>query len=366
MAEQKQPALPKELNLQYENAIRSKLDALMRARDYSQNRLAAILKERGLDIGQGNLSLILSGSRHFPLSLVVHLCDIFDISLADLVDENFGGARQVGTGGPKGQVYSNDLLQLVPYLGDAFLTDPSRPEFQGYLQTYYVYMRPTLSFVKKLQTGILTLKASGAVCEATLQIHCDEKVEGECVCKVYTGRAMISTTVDAVYVLLTSPIEGDLSVISFRHSHRPHQPLNCRIASVLTNSAGEFHAPTVLRMFLSRVPIAEEHHPLLIPHLYLNERDITIKADRLAELQQEHSEYGPLIDFLTQIPPTSTYYWSEESVMGLGRYFLSGQQLYTFLSQLRGVSHTPYQNKASHTADLQIRNLLLMLGYYSG
>ena len=34
------------------------------------------------------------------------------------------------------------------------------------------------------------------------------------------------------------------------------------------------------------------------------------------------------------------------------------------LTMLRGISEAPYQNKASHTADMQIRNLLLMLGYY--
>ena len=225
-------------------------------------------------------------------------------------------------------------------------------------------MKPTLSFVQKLQIGQLVLEASGGVCEATLSMNCSEKVDGEYVCKQYHGRAIISTSVDAVYVLLTSPIEGELSLISFRHSHRPHQPLNCRIAAVLTNEAGEFHAPTVHRMFLSRVPIAEEHHPLLIPHLFLNDRGIAIRADALDLLKQQHSEYVPMLEHLAQFKPIPTYYWTEEYVKGIGRFLLSGHQLYMLLTMLRGISEAPYQNKASHTADMQIRNLLLMLGYY--
>lgn len=365
MQQHESPALPKELNEKYEEAIRRKLAALMRANNYSQTSLCAKLNERGLSLTQGNLSSILSGRKHFPLSLVVHLCDLFQVSLSELVDENFSSPRQLGGSRPIPQVYSDDLLQLVPCLGDTFVTDPSQPEFQGYLQTYYVYLKPTLTFVNKLQTGTLTLEASGSVCEATLKLNCDEKVDGEQVCKIYRGRAMISTSVDAVYVLLTSPIEGDLSVISFRHFHRPHQPLNCRIAAVLTNESGEFHSPTVLRMFLSRVPIAEEHQSLLIPHLYLNERNIAVTADHLELLRKEWSEYAPLFELLTQFKPIPTYSWSEEYVMGVGRFFLDGEQLYTFLTQLRGLSQSPHQNKVSHAADLQIRNLLLMLGYYA-
>lgn len=365
MEERTLPAAPSDMNAKYEEAIRRKLDALMRANHYSQIQFCEMLKERGLALEQGNLSSMLKGRKRIPLSLIVHICAIFDISLEDLVDESFGGARQVGGGNPVAEVYSNDLLQLIPSLGEGFVTDPRRPEFQGYLQTYHVYMKPTLNFVKRLQSGLLTLEADGPFCKATLQIHSDERVAGERICKLYQGRAVISTSVDAVYVLLSSSIEGDLTFLSFRHSHRPHTPLNCRIAAVLTNEAGEFHAPTVHRLFLSRVPIAEEHFPLLVPHLYLNGKDLAIRADGLAALREEWQEYAPLIDHLTQVPPLPTYYWSEEYVMGTGRFFLNHEQLYLFLSRLRGIAQVPYQNKASHTADLRLRNLLLMLGYYA-
>lgn len=355
--------LPKELSKKYEEAMSKNLTALIRSSKMSQTQLKAELERRGLQVRQGNLSQYLSGNKSIPLAIIVHLCDIFKVSLAELVSEDFGGAKQADPKTP--QLYSDDLLNLVPSLGEAFITDPASPEFRGYLQTYYVYQKPTLSFVKKLQSGTLTLEASGSVCEATLKLHCDEKVDGENVCKIYRGRAVISTSVDAVYVLLSSPIEGELSVISFRHSHRPHQPLNCRLAAVLTNEAGDFHSPTVNRMFLSRVPIAEEHQPLLVPHLYLNGRDITVKAEQLERLRQEHAEYAPLIDRLEQFQPLPTYYWTEEYVMGTGRFLLDGNGLYTFLTQLRGISEVAYQNKVSHTADHRIRNVLLMLGYYA-
>lgn len=141
MEEQTFPATPSDLNAKYEDAIRRKLDALLRTHGYSQVQFCEMLKKRGLDLGgngaQGNLSYMLKGRRRIPLSLIVHVCEIFHVTLAELVDENFGGARQTAN------VYSDDLLQLIPYLGDNFVIDPSDHHFSGYLQTYYVYLFPS-------------------------------------------------------------------------------------------------------------------------------------------------------------------------------------------------------------------------------
>ena len=128
------PAAPSDMNAKYEQAIRGKLDALMRANHYSQIQFCEMLQERGLALEQGNLSSMLKGRKRIPLSLIVHICDIFKISLAELVDENFGGATQAGAQVP--QLYADDLLNHIPSLGDSFITDPSAVEFQGYLQTY--------------------------------------------------------------------------------------------------------------------------------------------------------------------------------------------------------------------------------------
>ena len=362
MDERTAPALPKEMNEQYEEAIRKNLMELMRQRGISQSQLAQILEQRGLALSQGNLSLILSGKKHFPLSLVVHLCGHFGVSLEELVDENFGSAREAAA--PMPQVYSDELLHMIPNLGGSFITDPSSPEFQGYLQTYYFYMQPTLSYDTRMLQGTLTLEACGAVCEASLDLNTGRTAGGKPLHKHYRGRVFISKAIDAVYVLLASPVEGDFSILSFRHFHLPHQPLDCRIAAVLTNEAGEFHSPTMHRMFLSRTPIRPEHIPLLLPHLQLNGSAINIPKTNLERLARNEPAYATLLNALTMIPASETFYWTEDYVVGVAKHFLPKEEIPLFLTRIRECTVCRTSNKVSRTANTLIRNLLMSLGYY--
>lgn len=357
--------LPKELTNRYQDAIRRNLGALMRSTGINQSRLVAELEQRGIQYNQGNLSQFLSGKKSIQLGVIVHLCDIYQVSLAELVDENFSGNLDSSAdNGYVQKLYSDDLILHLPYLGEAFVTDPCAPEFQGYLQTYHFYMHPTRSYEKKLLTGTLKLEAAGSVCEATLDLNTNKIADGKPLHKLYRGRVIISTAVDAVYVLLSSPIEGELAVISFRHFMLPHQPLDCRMAAVLTNESGEYHSPTMHRMFLSRTPVAPEHLSLLLPHLQLNSSDITIPADWLDRFRRNTEEYADLLDSLTRFRPTETYYWSEDYVIGVARHFLNKEQIPLFLSRIRAITIHDNHNKASRRADMLSRDLLLSLGYY--
>ena len=357
------PAVPSEMNAKYEAAIREKLDALMRANHYSQTQFCEMLRERGLDLGgQGNLSSMLKGRKRIPLSLIVHICDIFGISLAELVDESFGGARQADAQMPR--LYSDELLNQIPSLGDAFITDPACSEFHGYLQTYYFYMFSSHSYESKILTGTMTLQACGSVCEAHLDLNTNKTADGKPLLKHYQGRVIICKAIDAVYILLSSDVEGEINMISFRHFHLPHQPLDCRIAAVLTNECGEFHAPTVHRMFLSRTPIQPEHIHLLLPHLRLNSSSIDVPADRLERFVRNEPEYADLVNALTMIPAKPTYFWTEDYVLGVARHYLDRAEIPVFHSKLRAIALSEKANKASRRPNNHVRDLLLSLGYY--
>lgn len=363
MAEKPISAAPSDMNAKYEEAIRKKLDALMRANHYSQVQFAELLQERGLDVDQGRLSLYLSGRRRFPLSLIVHVCEIFNISLAELVDENFGGKRKrIVPEMPK--IYSEDLLNQIPSMGESFISNPTSPEFHGYLQTYHFYILPIRSYETKPLTGTLTLEACGTVCEAKLDLNTNKIANGIPLHKHYRGRVIISKAIDAVYILLSSAVEGELCVISFRHFHLPHQPLDCRIAAVLTNESGEFHAPTMHRMFLSRTPIKPEHLPLLFPHLKLNSGSISIPGEKLDRLRRNAPEYAELLDALSMIPSSEIFNWTEDYVVGVAKHFLTKEEVPVFLSRIRDISLNDKANKASRRADYHARDLLLSLGYY--
>lgn len=352
---------PSDLNAKYEAAIREKVKHLMQHSGYSQTQLCKLLRERGVSLGQGNLSSMLSGSKHIPLCLVVHLCDIFHVSLAELVDARFHTPPSVA---PMPNVYSNDILNHLPCLGDSFITDPASPEFHGYLQTYYLYMYSNHSYETKVLNGTLSLNACGSICEAHLDLNTNRTAEGKPLHKHYQGRVIICKAIHAVYILLSSDIEGEMNIISFRHYHLPHQPLDCRIAAVLTNECGEFHAPTMHRMFLSRTPIAPEHIPLLLPHLLLNSNSVNIPKENLDRLQRNAPEYSDLLNALTMIPSSPTFFWTEDYVLGMARHYLPREEIPVFLSRLREITLSERSNKASRRPNHHIRELLLSLGYY--
>ena len=359
MAEKPISAAPSDMNAKYEEAIRKKLDALMRANRYSQVQFAELLQERGLDVDQGRLSLYLSGRRRFPLSLIVHVCEIFHISLAELVDENFGGARQVSG------VYSDDLVQLVPYLGSNFVVDPSDPHFSGYLQKYHVYLLPSQGDDTRIRTGYLSLQARNSVCEAILEINTNKLRDGKPYIREYRGRCIISSTMQAVYVLLTDPEKGELSVLNFRYLHLFQHPLDCAIACTMLNATGPEHPPTVQRMFLSRTEIRREDMDLLQPHLYLNSGVIRIQKEQLDQLRSEFEQYASPIDELTLTNQSqSVYFLDEDDILSTARRHLDKPEVHQFLSRLRSLSATDRLHKASRRADQLSHKLLRAMGYY--
>lgn len=362
------PASPSDMNAKYENAIRVKLDALMRANHYSQIQFNDLLKERGLDLGQGNLSSILKGRRRIPLSLIVHICDIFKLSLAELVDENFGGAKQVSG------VYSDDLMQLTPYLGDNFVIDPHDPHFSGYLQTYHVYLFPSQGDDLRVRTGKLHLRANNHVCEAVLEINTNKTRLGQPYIKRYEGRCFISTTMRSVFILLADREKGEFSVLNFRYHSLSTYPLDCRIACALLNATGVEHPPTMQRMFLSRTEIAAEHIPLLQTHLYLNNSITPIRTEQLESLADADG-YRRVIDELFRTnQPQCVYYLDEDDVLSAARRCLGADghplrhpedpQVTRFLADLRTISEHSRFNKASRQADHLSRRLLRSLGYF--
>ena len=366
MEERTLPAAPSDMNARYEDAIRRKLDSLMRTNHYSQVQFCEMLRDRGLALEQGNLSSMLKGRKRIPLSLIVHICDIFQITLAELVDESFGGARQVGGTSPVAQVYSDDLLHLIPNLGEKFVVDPADPHFFGYLQTYHVYMYPTNSDEPRIRTGVLRLQAKDSVCEATLEINTNKIRDGKAYIKTYRGRCIISTTMRAVFILLVNQKTGELLIMNFRYFDLLIYPLDCRIVCALLNTTGaEHHPPTMQRMFLSRTEIREDDLPMLLPHLRLNNGMIRISREKLDAFRRENERYAqPINELLLTNQPNSFYLLDEDDIMSTARRHLNKPEVFQLLSLLRGLSDCDHLQKVGRRPDDFSRKLLRSLGYY--
>ena len=352
----------------YREIIGRNIVKILDATSCSQNDLAKKLQEFGLNVNQGNVSKYINKKIKIQLSVIIAICEIFNVSIYDLSSENFEFHNSSITTDPSAieKVNPNDSNLVIPKLGRKFITNPEDEDFEGYLQKYHCYFFPTLSKEKELLTGKLELYPGTTCCEATFSLKTNRKKHGKPIYKYYTGCAIISKAVEACYILLSSPKEGEICLINIRHFSIRHQELECRMAEVITNGAGERHFPTIHRMLLSCEPIKNEHLLYLSPHLHLNSSDIRIKKEYLENLGTVSKEYQDLIEHLThKISPVEIYDFKEDYVISNAKQFLSKEDTRLFLSTLRECSYKVRYNKVSNKLDETVRELLLSLGYYA-
>lgn len=169
------------------------------------------------------------------------------------------------------------------------------------------------------------------------------------------------------------------------------------MVEVLTTSAGgDSSFPTAHRMFISRFPIEDDHIPLILPHLYLNNSMITIEEEGLIKVACISDQYREIIKkIITLISGTNTeqleilqkidaiksqnqiateeivspirrvmYLLKEDLVRNTANLCLSKQQTQIFISTLRSYSYAFRFNKVSKKLDDNIRKMLIGLGYY--
>lgn len=375
---------PSDMSKEYNRRIVENLKKYMRKHSISQNALANTLKKNGLNVNQGNISKYLTLDIELPLSIIIKLCEIYELSLENLVSEYFTMEPQDISTNEQTAIESlsdrgpDNAVLYIPQLGSNFISNADHLDFKGWLQNYHIYFFPTLSSVKEVLRGTLSLYKSEqtGVCEAMLTLGTNRAhADGTSIKKEYQGCAIISKSVNSLYVILSSEEEGELCMLNFRHFFIRHQNLNCRLASVITNSAGESHVPTVHRAFISREPLSDEHLELLLPHLHLNSSNIIIRKEALEQLlpelqaqnPEESDRYAKLMENLTSLDgPESVYFFKEDFVRSTARQILSNKKdALIFLSHFREASEQTRYNKVSNKADEGLHNLLLLLGYYA-
>lgn len=366
---------PSELSRSYNERIIQNLRKIMTARLLSQNALVELLGKHGLDINQGTISKYLTGTVEIQLSVIVKLCEIFDLSITDLVREDFLLAEQEISTDEEAVLETfeyadpRDAVLYIPKLGNKFISDSGDLDFRGWIQPYKIYFYPTLSNDPNVLKGELFLSNSDltGVCEARLTLNTNRtRKDGTPIIKEYTGCAIISTSVHAMYIILSSEEEGELCMLNMRHFFIRHQWLDCRMASVLTNSAGEGHVPTVHRALISREEIRDEDLALLLPQLHLNCSDILIREADLEQLRQQDERYDQLISHLTNLPkPEPVYFFKEDYVRSNALQFLRDKkETLLFLSAVRKLAYKNRYNKVSNKVDEYVHSLLCSLGYY--
>lgn len=370
-----QSITPRDLSRQYNRQIVQNLRKLLESRQMSQNSLVELLGQNGLDINQGTISKYLSGNVDIQLSVIVKLCEIFEISITDLVSEDFLDPNQEITTDEQTVMESfetanpQDAVLYIPKLGSKFISDSDDLDFRGWIQAYKIYFFPTLSNINEVLKGDLVLSDSPltGVCEARLTLDTNRvRRDGTPIIKEYTGCAIISTSVHSMYIILSSQEEGELCMLNMRHFFIRHQSLNCRMAAVLTNSAGEGHVPTLHRALISREEIPDDHLKLLLPQLHLNSSDILIRQSDLEALKADNDGYRDLITHLTNlIDAEPVYFFKEDYVRSNALQFLKDKkETLLFMSAVRELAYKSRYNKVSNKVDENVHSLLCYLGHF--
>jgi hypothetical protein len=319
-----------------------------------------------------------------PLGIVCVACKVFGATIDQLANEKF--AEKVAgeddhdhdTEEKKEPVNTLRVLRHVfeNRTNFVFDADANKDVFKFYEGTYHCYFHPTIySERKSILTGEITFSIKDGFCKTTLKINTGKHLEGaesrDEFIKQYDGLSLISRHVDCWYSILAGENVAEMVFVCFRYIKPNARYVDCRIAEVLTSSAGGSRYPVVLRVLLSRDEINEEHFDLISPHLTMNTSDIYITQENLRSLKETHNHYKSVIESLERYecennsPPKETYILGENIVRETAkRLRIKDVDINKFITLLRAESVLMYHNKVSEKADDLVRNLLVGHGYF--
>ena len=253
----------------------------------------------------------------------------------------------------------------------AFVTNPNSILFRSVLQPYYCYFYPTASKENKtidsVLQGTLEFKKDNNQCKVIFNIEPNKKDKTDRpIRKQYEGYAIISTSVSNLYCILKSEDIGEYCFLIFRHFHFNYELQDCHLAELLsTSSATKERYPTVLRIFLSKEKIKTEHIPLLAPHLWLNYSKIAITESNLSELMENCEQYKRIGEEIVKgADSDNVLFIKEKDAAAIARNHLDKEEALKFITDLRSKSYAYHYNKVSDTANDNIHDLLVSLGYY--
>lgn len=370
---------PSDLNRVYNQRIVANMKKYMAAHSISQNALAGELSKCGLNINQGNISKCFKLDMELPLSMIVKFCEAYGLTLEELLNKDFLCEPQNISTNEETAISDltdkgpDNAVLYIPHLGSSFISNADHLDFRGWLQTYHIYFYPTLSSVNEILRGTLTLEKceKTGVCRTILRLNTNRfRKDGTPIQKEYTGCAIISKSVNALYVILSSQEEGELCMLNLRHFFIRHQLLNCRMAAVLTNSAGECHVPTLHRALISREELRDEDLQKLLPQLHLNTNKVIIRQADLEKLLDELSSQDPRYtkikaNLASAMNAESIYIVKEDFIRSTAHQNLdSKKDTMEFMSMVRDASHKARYNKISNKVDEYVHDFLRSLGYY--
>ena len=328
--------------------ISMRIKNVMKSRDINQAELIALAGNHGYIIRQSTLSKILSDSTCMSIISVVQIANTLGIDLNDLFSES--NSLEVRN-------YRDTSSADVP---KNLIRRADSQEMRPYLNSYYTYFFPTKSSDEGILTGRLQFTHSDdkSKCLAHFSFETGKRdIQNNPIKKEYEGELIISRNMSAAYCVLTNETIGEISYILFNYIPIIYEELKCRVALVLTSSAGASRIPTVHRMIISRDEINPADMDILKGQLYLNESEILISESGLERFLSDERLDSSFIEYfckagqdakflgLSPVP----YYLFDEAIIRSA--FLDSKVKTKAISLIRQYSASPKYNKVGSKCD---------------
>ncbi len=333
---------------EYLQRIVKRIKKVMENRNINQSELIALAENHGYVLRQSTLSKILSDSASMSIISIVQIANTLGIDLNDLFSESNNLEVRNYRDIPSTTVQTNLIRRA------------DSQEMRPYLNSYHTYFFPTKSSDEGLLSGNLVFTPSDdkSRCIARFSFATGKRdIQNKPIKKEYEGELVISRNMSAAYCVLMNEEIGEISYVLFNYIPIIYEDLRCRVALVLTSSAGASRIPTVHRMIISREEINQEDLDILKGQLYLNESEILISESGLERflederLPREFREYfckpGQEAKFLGLSPVP--YYLFDEAVIRSA--FLDSKIKTNAINLIRQYSASPKYNKVGSKCD---------------
>lgn len=359
--------LKKDVNIR----ISDNLKYLMKIQGYNQNELREAFLEHGVEINQGTINKYLNkpNNNFIPVAVLLKCCEIFNVSLNELVEKNLFDDDEKHCN-LEIKYLKKSISDYIGEHDNELVMDLSNRVFRGYKGQYFCYLYPTISSEKNILTGTMTIAPDGCPNEVTMRLKVvkENRAEKKIIYKEYSGLLIMSKPMHNCYCILKSDKLSELCFLIFRHIYLNDAPLDCRMAEVLTVSAGESNYPTVHRMFFSRQEILEEDLKLVLPMLNLNCSEILISEKEIEDLKKEESIPTNVLEQLCNRVESKQFYLLTEnvfrSILELNLPKSEKKNIPKYISLLRDKALHYRYNKVSKKLDDNIRKMLISKDYY--
>lgn len=238
--------------------------------DKTSKQIADKLEAVGCKTSRATVDRIIKCERSIKLDELLNLCNIYNLNISQIFDND---------------KYSNTGMDF-----SQFICDPDAEEFRGYLGEYNCWYHSTaIEEYGELIEGKLILQKTEAeikYCKASVLLSLKNGST-----KIFTGKAMLSISMQAIWILLTEKDKGDFASIILRY-RKFNEQCDCRIGFVLTVGAGEYMRPIIQKIFLSRQDMPSEFLKNIASFLKFDIVQPSLSKEKWEEWKQKYSSYA--------------------------------------------------------------------------